>query len=98
MIPLLILFGGGPGFVRERSGDHVAHRIISFMAGVLEKLVSWLVRDWEGDRPGRSIGFRIVDLQLVFDRIVRQAREAFRQLHILAAGDAAAIGTDRKST
>src|SRR6266700_3113311 len=88
------LFGGCGGLFRGRTGDHVAHGHISLVARILEELITGLLRDRESDLPRGGIRLRIVNREFVIDRVRGNAGEAFRELHILALGDTAAVGTD----
>src|SRR6516164_7304647 len=55
-------------------GEHAAHTVIAFLAGVLKQR-PWRFRHRNLGRPGTRKGGRVVDMKLVLDRIGVRARE-----------------------
>src|SRR5690554_5333831 len=68
---------------RTFSADHELVRVVGLLADVLEKLRAGVPLQIEAACPARGVGTRIIDRNLVPDRLRIDAREPFDRMQLL---------------
>jgi len=77
--------------VGPRRAQDVAHRVVAFVARVLEEPVAVVASQRERHAPGTCPRLRIVNGRFVLDRVGARAREALNHLQRIAGGHQTAV-------
>src|SRR5881394_2746377 len=93
-VSFLFLFG------RAHAAENIGHRVIAFVAGILEKLILVVLFQLHEDSPRSCPCLLVIHGYPVFHTVVADSRESFGHSQLLAmiAGIswvACAVGTDR---
>src|SRR5262245_41629924 len=81
--PLLLLLRGVLGFLEPRASEHIRHRVVAFVTGVLvQLLLACLPRILAGPRPIPRR--RILDGEAIEERVRVDALDAFDDVQLIA--------------